>query len=132
MKRLEKRVAPSWHYESMVEVSKTSPSFKIESSAPLYWFRSAWIAQLLEGDVNEAGGWFKPLIDIHAKHMNWDEAKVFWSFQLPSRALYWLFTLFVFDKPELAEAIELAKARPSRFVRDAHVRRAAPGAHPHR
>jgi hypothetical protein len=38
---------------------------------------------------------------------------------LPSRALYWMNTLYFFDKPELSEAITLAKSSPSRLVRDA-------------
>ena len=35
MKRLEKRVAPSWHYQSLVENSKTEPNIELKRKAIL-------------------------------------------------------------------------------------------------
>ncbi|MEQ1572342.1 MAG: hypothetical protein ABMA64_42355, partial [Myxococcota bacterium] len=119
MTRLERRVAPSWHYRQVVENSTVSPSLELPTAAKFLWFRSMWIAKLMEGDVRDAGGWFKPLIEFHRKQMDFHDAKHYATFGLPSRGLYWLFWLYFFDKPELDEAIGILRQAPSRLVRDA-------------
>ncbi|MEQ1503679.1 MAG: SMI1/KNR4 family protein, partial [Myxococcota bacterium] len=120
MRGLERRVAPSWHYRSVVENSGVTPTYDPDPSAVrLFWFRGGWIAQVVEGDLPAAGRWFKPLIELHRKQMIWATVRDSASTLRPSRALYWLFTTYLLDRPELADVIDRVRASPSRLVRDA-------------
>ncbi|MCL2726156.1 MAG: hypothetical protein FWD69_17160 [Polyangiaceae bacterium] len=120
MKRIEKRVSPSWHYEELVGNSETKPSFEPKGELVTFmWFRGSWIAALMEGDVREAANWFKPLIEWHQKNMTWTDSKKRWTTLVPSRGLYWLYYLYFFESPDLGEAIELCSKSASRILRDA-------------
>src|SRR4029079_9088017 len=63
--------------------------------------------------------WFKHFIPYHAQYP-FDRVKDYATLLLPSRAIYWLFYLFFFDKErELAECLDRVKKSTSPVARDA-------------
>ncbi len=123
MQKLERRVAPSWHYSDVVEHGEVEPAWKTGSSCGFLYYRAAWLDALLRQDsvrkLEAVASWFKHFIPYHAQYP-FDRVKDYATLQLPSRAIYWLFYLFFFDRErELRECIDRAKASPSPVARDA-------------
>ncbi len=123
MKRLESRVAPSWHYSDVVEHGEVEPAWKSKSSCGFLYYRAAWLDALLRQDsvrkLEAVSSWFKHFIPYHAQYP-FDNVKDYATLKLPSRAIYWLFYLFFFDcERELRECIDRAKSSSSPVARDA-------------
>ncbi len=123
MKRLEKRVAPSWHYSDVVEHGEVEPTWKSPSSAGFLYYRAAWLDALLRQDsvrkLDSVASWFKHFIPYHAQYP-FDRVKDYKTLLLPSRAIYWLFYLFFFDRErELRECIDRVQKSTSPVARDA-------------
>ena len=118
--RLQGKVNPSWHYNSIGE--ETEVEFEYESNCPaeyFYW-RMAWVDYLLRQNsvvgMEDISNYF--LEQIHSG-LHWEETLQYHHVrQTPETQFYWLWRLFWFDKPELSQMLEIADEAPSPLVRD--------------
>lgn len=117
MSRLEGRVALSWHFDELEEATEFEPGYEAKSDALYLFHKFVWISDLLR---NNSIGAFEELAEVfyeglHAE-LNFEQAKTR-PFDASS-ALYWIWRLFWFDKPELEECLELVASHDSPVVRD--------------
>lgn len=117
MDRLTGRVALSWHFDELEEATEFEPGYEEKSEALYLFYKFVWIDSLLRqngiGAFDEVAELFYE--DLHAE-LNFERAK-----KTPfdaSSALYWIWRLFWFDKPELEECLELVESHDSPVVRD--------------
>ena len=117
---IAKRVNPSWHYRSVCENAPIDGGGYEVATLPTEYFYAlgAWVVALLKGDVESAIRRFH-----HKAHANrcadYAGASKYSSFLWPSRALYWLTSLWVFDDEHFDAALTRCAESPSRWVRDA-------------
>ncbi|MEZ4458774.1 MAG: SMI1/KNR4 family protein [bacterium] len=117
---IEERAHLSWHYSSIEEESGIEPTYNRRGNAMYYFWRANWINYLLRNNqvVKVAGIPDYFIAQIH-QGLTWEDVLKFHHIrQTPATQYYWLWRLFWFNKPELAQMLELAANAPSPLVRD--------------
>jgi photosystem II stability/assembly factor-like uncharacterized protein len=118
LRALHAKVAPTWHF-SLHDLDPDFVRFDAKRrDSEFFFYRSRWICALLEN----RGEGIQRLFDA-------DFNQVVPAEQLPARfescetliptALYAMWRAFLFDEPELAEYLEIARRHRARLVRDA-------------
>lgn len=117
---LENRVTLPWHYGSLEEEAELEPEYEAKSRGVFYFYRATWIDYLLKQngvvEVEDIGDLF--YTDIHAGLKFEDALGSHYLTSTPLTALYWLWRLFWFDKPELNTCLDTVAEHPSPIVRD--------------
>lgn len=121
MALIENRANLSWHYGNLTDESEIEPEYQPRTNAQYYFYRTYWLHYLLRQNgvvsVEDAGQMFHP--DYHADLRFEDALNSPFLRSTPLTALYWLWRLWWFAKPQLAECLDAIEDHVSPIVRDA-------------
>lgn len=124
LRRIEKRVAPSWHYRALCENAGISPTYEGVTGAEGLYYRATWVHSLVRNKGTDAAVQAKALVgpNLEKFHQGNPFSTYLTSPRLkrsPAHA-YWLFYTYFFDDTEgFAQAVEALSASASTFSRDA-------------
>ncbi len=122
LRALHGKVSPTWHFsidEKDPEFTRLSPKRR---DSEFFFYRSRWICALLKNDgvtdLDDIGELFdanlNQVIPPDQLAARYDACEKF----IPT-ALYAMWRAFLFDEPELARYLEIARRHTARLVRDA-------------
>ncbi len=116
---IEDRTQPSWHYSALEDELGLEPSFEGKSRGIFYFYRAIWLDQLLRPNrmgVEDIEDVY--YADIHAGLRFQDALNSPYLRSAPVTALYWIWRLWWFDKPELESCLAVTAEHASPIVRD--------------